>query len=159
MQTLCPCGSNNNYLECCGKFHQGQYAATPEQLMRSRYSAYTLGLMDYIQQTMTSPANDDFDPVANQKWATSVLWLGLNIVNSDNHDDTGSVEFVAAFLENDLIQKIHEKSRFEKKDERWYYVEGDHYTNTPHSKSKKISRNDPCPCQNQKKFKHCHGKN
>lgn len=31
--------------------------------------------------------------------------------------------------------------------------------NTPIVKSKKIGRNEPCPCGSGKKFKHCHGRN
>lgn len=31
--------------------------------------------------------------------------------------------------------------------------------NVPITKSKKIGRNEPCPCGSGKKFKHCHGRN
>ena len=46
----CPCGSGIIYAQCCGAWHAGMangvHAPTPEALMRSRYSAYGLGLLD-----------------------------------------------------------------------------------------------------------------
>lgn len=40
----CPCGSQIEYKSCCGVYHQGaRVAPTPEALMRSRYTAYSLG--------------------------------------------------------------------------------------------------------------------
>ncbi|HVL75240.1 MAG TPA: YchJ family metal-binding protein, partial [Noviherbaspirillum sp.] len=39
----CPCGGQN-YETCCARYIEGEaLAQTAEQLMRSRYSAYTLG--------------------------------------------------------------------------------------------------------------------
>ncbi|HEX8865525.1 MAG TPA: SEC-C metal-binding domain-containing protein, partial [Lentzea sp.] len=38
---LCPCGTGQSYVDCCGALHSGaRTAATAEQLMRSRYSAF-----------------------------------------------------------------------------------------------------------------------
>ena len=48
MSHTCPCGSGIALDDCCGKWHQGQPAPSAERLMRSRYSAYTLGLIDYL---------------------------------------------------------------------------------------------------------------
>jgi len=55
MSHTCPCGSGIALDDCCGKWHQGQPAPSAERLMRSRYSAYTLGLIDYLVAT-TLPA-------------------------------------------------------------------------------------------------------
>ena len=47
----CPCGSGTPYDACCGVLHRGErQAATPEELMRSRYSAYALGDLGYADQ-------------------------------------------------------------------------------------------------------------
>ena len=47
----CPCGSEKTYEDCCGPWHAGfktgVHAPTPEALMRSRYRAYVLGLIEY----------------------------------------------------------------------------------------------------------------
>ena len=42
----CPCGSDRPLGDCCGVFHAGTPAPDAERLMRSRYSAYVLGLSD-----------------------------------------------------------------------------------------------------------------
>lgn len=47
----CPCGSANTLAQCCGRYHAGKPAPSAELLMRSRYSAYVLGLIDYLQAT------------------------------------------------------------------------------------------------------------
>lgn len=51
----CPCGSGQPLETCCTRMHRGQLARTPGELMRSRYSAYVLGEIDYLIQT-TLPA-------------------------------------------------------------------------------------------------------
>ncbi|HSG62441.1 MAG TPA: SEC-C metal-binding domain-containing protein, partial [Pseudomonadales bacterium] len=44
LKNLCPCGSNKPFAKCCDRFLSGaQHAKTPEQLMRSRFSAFFLG--------------------------------------------------------------------------------------------------------------------
>ena len=48
----CPCGSGEPLGRCCLVLHRGErQAATAEQLMRARYSAYAVGDLDYIWQT------------------------------------------------------------------------------------------------------------
>ena len=47
----CPCGSGKSYAVCCGLLHTGAAAPTAEALMRSRYSAYGLGLEPYLLAT------------------------------------------------------------------------------------------------------------
>ena len=44
----CPCGDGQPYADCCQPLHEGQPAASAGRLMRSRYSAYTLQLIDYL---------------------------------------------------------------------------------------------------------------
>ena len=48
----CPCGLAATYGDCCGRLHRGQArAATPEQLMRSRFSAYAVHDEPYLLRT------------------------------------------------------------------------------------------------------------
>ncbi|MFT6788783.1 MAG: SEC-C motif-containing protein [Pseudoalteromonas rhizosphaerae] len=50
--SLCLCGSEQSYSDCCEKLHLGNIQATsPEQLMRSRFVAYALKNAKYIYQT------------------------------------------------------------------------------------------------------------
>ena len=56
--SLCPCGSKNTYQQCCESAHLNHSAVeTPEQLMRSRYSAHVLGLVDYVVATYHPTCN------------------------------------------------------------------------------------------------------
>jgi uncharacterized protein YchJ len=48
----CPCGSGQTYDNCCRPAHTAKTpAATPEALLRSRFAAYRLGLIDYLCAT------------------------------------------------------------------------------------------------------------
>ena len=52
--SLCPCGSTKKAKRCCGPLLDGQPAPSPEALMRSRYVAYSLGDVAYVQRTTHS---------------------------------------------------------------------------------------------------------
>jgi len=119
--------------------------------MRSRYSAFCDNQVPYLIST-----HWPVDPTAStaiQQTIDSTRWLGLKIIASTpvTEDDTeGFVEFVA-FFEDQGIRQLHEKSRFEKQEGRWFYTSGE--TLPP----LKLGRNDPCFCASGKKFKKCHG--
>lgn len=124
MKKQCPCGRQMPYEACCGRFiEDGQLPSTPEELMRSRYSAYTQAKIDYIERTMSGPAAAHFDPESARTWARSVKWLGLQVLKaSPVTDNTGNVEFIASFSGG----HIHELSEFHRTDGRWSYVDGTH---------------------------------
>ncbi len=122
----CPCGSQIEYQACCGVFHKGKAVAeTPEALMRSRYSAYSLASIDYIQRTMQGKPLIGFDKAAAEAWAKSAKWLGLEVLEVENVSSTlGYVTFIAYFMENGKAQAIHERSEFRYIDGQWFYVDG-----------------------------------
>lgn len=64
--TQCLCDTGLNYADCCGPFHAGTTPApTAVALMRSRYSAFTLGDVQYLRDTWhpdTRPATLTLDP-------------------------------------------------------------------------------------------------
>lgn len=118
----CPCGSGHPLDTCCGRYHAGAPAPTPETLMRSRYSAFVLGRTDYLLATWhprTRPAALELDD------APAAKWLGLSIRSAHTEDDAGTVEFVARYKIGGRAHRLHERSRFERVAERWYYVDGD----------------------------------
>lgn len=88
--------------------------------MRSRYSAYALGLHDYVLDTWhasTRPAT--FEPDA------AVHWLGLEVRRHVADGDTAEVEFVARWRTGGAsAQRLHEHSRFVREGGRWFYVDG-----------------------------------
>ena len=89
--------------------------------MRSRYSAYVLGLEPYLLATWhasTRPAALDFDAGAK--------WLGLTVRGHRATDDgRAEVEFVARYRVQGRAVRLHENSRFVREGGRWFYVDGD----------------------------------
>ncbi|MCD6048176.1 MAG: YchJ family protein [Gammaproteobacteria bacterium] len=126
--THCPCGSQKTYAECCGKFlNNSALPATPEELMRSRYTAFTKGNVDYIAQTQQGTAATSFNAEETRRWAKRAKWLDLNVIKVyPVTEDQGFVEFVARYSSSNKIHHIHEKSEFQKIDGRWYYVDSHH---------------------------------
>jgi len=90
--------------------------------MRSRYSAYVLGLSDYLLETWhpgTRPATLQPEP-------PGLKWLGLEVRRHVVADaDHASVEFVARSKLGGRAHRLHELSRFVREDGRWYYVDGE----------------------------------
>lgn len=125
-QHVCPCGTKQPYHECCGRFIDGASSApTPEALMRSRYTAYTLANIGYIAKTMLPPAANDFDSISAKDFAEQAEWIKLDVLSSEMQEDEGRVEFVAHFIINGHPEVIHEKSLFKKIDGHWYYIDGE----------------------------------
>lgn len=119
----CPCGGGRTYPECCGRYHAGAAAPTAEALMRSRYSAYVLGVADYLEATWherTRPESLALDGEARVKW------LGLEVIRHEElGDDQALVEFSARYKVNGKAFRMRETSRFIREAGRWYYVDGD----------------------------------
>ena len=91
--------------------------------MRSRYSAYVRGDVDYLRATWhasTRPAADALAPEPGTRW------LCLEVKRAVEHGDTAVVEFVARFkVGGKPAVRLHETSRLVREDGRWYYVDGD----------------------------------
>lgn len=123
--------------------------------MRSRYSAYCTGNIDYLIATHhPSRRSADMRRCLNQT-INQVTWLGLNVVATHKGqpaDQTGMVEFVAVYQQGASLAQLHERSQFLRQQGRWFYLEGDML---PPLQPK---RNQPCWCGSGKKFKQCHGK-
>lgn len=158
MTATCPCGAQIAYSDCCGRFIDAkEVVQTPEQLMRSRYTAYTQANIDYIVNTMLPPASDELEPVSAKEWAEQSEWLGLQIVTTKTEGDIGWVEFIAGFILEKEKHILHELSEFHKKDGVWYYVDGTTPEKKKPARTIHVGRNDPCTCGSGKKFKKCCG--
>jgi SEC-C motif-containing protein len=120
---VCPCGSGRTYAECCDPLHRGERpAATAEELMRSRYSAFEVHDADYLLRTWhpaTRPATIRFDP--------DVTWVGLDILAAEAggpDDVNGVVEFRARHRTGSEPGALHEVSRFRRQGGAWLYIRG-----------------------------------
>lgn len=120
----CPCGTQQLYLNCCGRFiSQQQIPSTPEELMRSRYTAWHQRNVDYIARTMQGPAAIGFDPVSAREWAQQITFTQLHVIGSSQEGDSGIVEFNAHYTQKGLSQVMHETSTFRRIDGHWYYTD------------------------------------
>jgi SEC-C motif domain protein len=119
---LCPCESGKPYNECCEPAHKGSAAPTAEALMRSRYTAYVLGLEAYLLKTWAAEAR----PAAlNLSDDTATKWLSLQVKRAENpSENTAIVEFVARYKIAGKAERLHEISQFVRFDGCWYYLAG-----------------------------------
>ena len=125
---MCPCGSGKPETQCCGPYLAGAPAPTAVALMRSRYTAYVRGAIDYLVATHDASTRDTVDVKAVTKWSRQTLWLGLEIVSTQRggaKDDDGVVEFIARGSTLGRPFEQRERSRFRRVEGRWYYIDGD----------------------------------
>jgi SEC-C motif domain protein len=125
----CYCCSDNLFENCCQPFIEGlSKPLTAEELMRSRYSAYLLGDVEYILKTTHFSTRKFYEPEAIKKWATSSLWQKLEIISTikgSPKDFKGRVEFKAYYLDLSFQPHIHhELSNFTKESGEWFFVDG-----------------------------------
>ncbi len=131
MPILCVCGSGLDYVVCCEPIMTGKRdALTAQELMRSRYTAFTLANVDYLMRSHSVKTRPIKERKSIEKWAKSVNWMGLTIIQTqagETSDEIGYVEFKALYLENGKPQQIHEKSLFQRENGKWVYVSGVHF--------------------------------
>ena len=147
--TDCPCGQGN-YANCCQPLHLGvAKAATAEQLMRSRYSAFAKHEIDYIVQTTAKGQQQALDVAAIRDWSESNQWLKLDVVQAQEKLDKNhaQVEFKAHYHDGQQAQEHHEISHFVKHAGVWYFLDP--------TTEMKITMKQPCICGSERKFKQC----
>ena len=100
-QGPCPCGGGA-YRTCCGPLHRGdQHAETAEQLMRSRYSAFARGEINYLLATHPEPdVPEQQRRRALERSCRQTRWLGLTVLSVSggaSNDLEGTVQFEARY--------------------------------------------------------------
>ena len=165
--TICPCRKTDAtpiaFADCCQPILEGGTPAqNPEALMRARYSAFALGNIDFLHDSLLPNARHDFDRKAIGHWSRSAEWLGLDINGTEGggpDDSDGFVSFTAHYVLDGKTQTHRERSRFRREGDpaRWYFAEEANVKSAPIVKGAQPGRNDPCPCGSGKKYKKCHG--
>lgn len=147
MTSICPCQNlqpnPKAYDDCCLPYHEGKTVQDCESLMRSRFSAYVLGLNDYLALTWhssTRPETFTAEP-DNQ-------WLKLDVISSSKNQ----VHFKAFSQEQNGFNCMEEVSNFTEENGRKVYVDGQ-----VNIKTYLPQRNEPCLCGSGKKYKKCCG--
>ncbi len=152
----CPCGGGKPYGSCCEPLHLGGAAATAENLMRSRYSAFCLGQIEYLLATRHPDQRQPNDRADLMRTLSRTKWVRLQILatrRGTTEDDSGQVEFVATYEEGGAAGQLHERSDFVKENGRWFYHSGQTEKLPPPPKP---GRNEACWCGSGKKYKKCH---
>ena len=147
MQKTCYCKSTKPFSECCEPFLRVlEVPQTALALMRSRYSAYCLGDVNYLQATTHDHTWTDEELKFIQDWADNSFWQHLEIV--DVSEDV--VEFKAYYIFDGKQHMHHERSTFLKINNMWKYVDGEIYED-------KVAflRNAKCICGSGNKYKRC----
>ncbi len=154
IQPLCDCGSQVPYDECCGPLLSGKSKAnSPEQLMRSRFSAFCKKNIQYLMDTRHPSKREPDDRESLNHTMNETQWLGLKIIKTSKNkkdEGTGQVEFAAFYKAGDFGQ-LHERSTFIRENKSWFYLDGQMLEPV------KTGRNEPCWCNSGKKYKKCHG--
>ena len=139
----CLCGSDINYVSCCKPFHDGG-VNDPSTLIRSRYSAYAAGNIDYIISS-TSKESSDYKafidtPIAPanglKRWAKSIksnmleqyqyVRMEIDSVKIDEKETEATVVWrhLAIRRGDNVMFPIEEESTVAKLDNVWTYIKG-----------------------------------
>jgi SEC-C motif-containing protein len=96
--------------------------------MRSRYSAFALGLVDYLTDTLSSDHPERADPDNARAIAQARAghrFLGLTILDATAEGDRGTVLFRARIFARGVDRSFTERSRFRREHGAWRYEGGD----------------------------------
>ncbi len=120
----CPCGSGQKYKKCCKTYHDGRVPKNALLLMRSRYSAYAIGVCKYILKTTHKTTRDE-DIESIKSFSKQTTFENLKIIEFIDGEKEAYVTFRATLHINGKDNSFNEKSRFLKEENKWYYVDGD----------------------------------
>ncbi len=118
--------------------------------MRSRYSAYVLGLVDYLLDTTLPVQKHSLDRESISQWSAQSTWLGLEVENAEllgGKPEHAFVTFTARWHDTTGEHSHRERSAFVQHNDRWYFIDP--------TVQLKAGRNDACPCGSEQKFKKC----
>ena len=105
----------------------GVPAPTALALMRSRYTAFVRGAIDYLLETHDESTRGAVDRDSIARFSRDTEWRGLEIVATErggDDDDRGVVEFIARGVVRGKPFAQRERSRFRRVDGKWFYLDG-----------------------------------
>lgn len=151
----CYCGNALAFEQCCKPLLLGEcLAASPELLMRSRFSAYVTANYAYILATYATEQRANLSIEELKTSAENTQWLRLVVHSSEHKGLHGIVEFSAFYQANQQCYVMHETSSFILEQGQWRYTTGImHKDSGPYIQQ----RNDLCLCNSGKKYKKCCG--
>lgn len=163
----CPCRKTAaaplSFAECCQPvLERRAKAASAEALMRARYSAFAVGDINFLVESVAPEAREGMERGSLEAWSRESEWLGLDILDTvagQPGDATGVVEFIAHYSRGGSREAHHERSTFRHgaPGDCWYFVDGEKPRGKTVVKGAQPGRNDPCSCGSGKKYKKCCG--
>ena len=99
----------------------------------------------------------------DKQWGGKFDWLDIAATENDvpagkNGELFDVVEFYAYYELEGTPRQLGERSFFQRKDDKIYYVDGVALRPDAYRRQEpKVGRNDPCPCGSGKKYKKCCG--
>ena len=156
--SLCPCGSKEEFSNCCEPYLKGAKISTAEACMRARYTAFVMQDIPFLRSSLTAESQKDYDEESIKQWVKIATWKELSILKVAEGDTPNEafVEFSAMFEQQGYMQTHHETGYFKNVDGSWLYENGEIHAGQPvRRESPKVGRNDACPCGSGKKFKKC----
>ncbi len=127
--TPCPCGRPGTLTECCVPYVTGELSAPdPESLMRSRYTAFSLGTPEAVEYLFTTHHPEYRSPDLREGLSMSIAsvdaWVRLRVLHAEANGERGVVEFIATYRVGQEQKELHERSEFARVGGRWFYTEG-----------------------------------
>lgn len=96
--------------------------------MRSRYSAFVLGELDYLFDTTHPSAQESGLKSAYQTTYDRIQWIELDVLDTfqgGSADKLGKVEFEASYIQGGQRYVHRENSRFRRHAGNWLYLDGE----------------------------------
>ncbi len=119
----CPCAAESCTGIAAENFMKADSLPGPEALMRSRYSAYALGLVDYILKT-THPDTAKPSKEELEDFSRDTTFQKLDVRDVKESGDLAFVTFIAYLMQDGRDATFTEESRFEKIGDEWFYHSG-----------------------------------
>jgi SEC-C motif domain protein len=118
----CYCGNTALFSNCCEPYiKEIKKAPNAETLMRSRYSAFTIGAADYLVNTTHISKRKYHNKKDILAWSQSNKWIKLEVLATTET----TVTFKAYYLDANLKAQVHhEHSTFKLENGKWFYVDG-----------------------------------
>ena len=125
----CPCGSKLALRDCCERYHLGAEPEHPADLVRARFSAFTLGRADFLWRTLhpghayRARARDSVLREMRQAHET-LRYRAVQIHDSRVDGDHAQVLFTVRVFRAGRDRSFVELSDFERIDGGWRYLAG-----------------------------------
>ena len=116
------CGSGKKYKKCCALFHKGALPKNGLALMKSRFSAYAVGDIRYIIKTSSNEKSNELEL---KEFSKNCEFKKLDILEFIDGETEAFVTFKATIFCQGIDNSFTEKSKFVKRDNRWFYDSGE----------------------------------